>query len=72
MSEASNSLLEQSGFELPVPRAVRERCRNDKPRSRSDGAMVGVGRPSVSAPFTVGPGVQIPFAPAASLRTIGS
>ena len=33
--------------------------------------MVGVGRPSVSAPFTVGLGVRIPFAPAASLRTIG-
>ena len=27
-------------------------------------AMVGAGRPSVSAPFTVGPGVRIPFAPA--------
>ena len=24
-------------------------------------AMVGAGRPSVSAPFTVGPGVRIPF-----------
>jgi hypothetical protein len=33
-------------------------------------AMVGAGRPSVSAPFTVGPGVRIPFAPAVSrLRT---
>jgi ABC-type transport system substrate-binding protein len=29
-------------------------------------AMVGAGRPSVSAPFTVGPGVPIPFAPAES------
>ena len=27
---APNSPLEQRGFELPVPRAVEERCRNDK------------------------------------------
>src|SRR5271163_4604056 len=32
---ASDSPLEQSGFELPVPRAVEERCRNDKLRSRA-------------------------------------
>ena len=48
-------LLEQRGFELPVPRAVEERCRNDKVRSLAM-AMVGAGRPSVSAPFTMGPG----------------
>ena len=33
--------------------------------------MVGVGRPSVSAPFTVGLGVRIPFAPAESQQTFG-
>src|SRR6201993_117269 len=27
---AHDSSLEQRGFELPVPRAVKERCRNDK------------------------------------------
>ena len=36
-----------------------------------DGAMVGVGRPSVSAPFTVGPAVQILLPPARSLQTFG-
>ena len=56
---APDSPLEQRGFELPVPRAVEERCRNDKVRSRAM-AIVGAGRPSVSAPFTVGPGVRIP------------
>ncbi len=32
---AHDSPLEQSGFELPVQRAVEERCRNDKLRSRA-------------------------------------
>jgi hypothetical protein len=31
----ADSPLEQSGFEPPVPRAVEERCRNDKLRSRA-------------------------------------
>ena len=42
---SSNSPLEENGFELQVPRAVEERCRNDKLRLSSEGAMVGVGRP---------------------------
>jgi hypothetical protein len=32
---APDSPLEGSGFELPVPRALEERCRNDKLRSRA-------------------------------------
>ena len=33
--EFADSPLEERGFELPVPRAVEERCRNDKLRSRA-------------------------------------
>jgi hypothetical protein len=61
----ADSALEQSGFELSVPRAVEEMPERYAALS-GDGAMVGVGPPSVSAPFTVGPGVRIPFAPAKS------
>ena len=57
-------LLEQRGFELLVPRVAEERWRTDKLRSRVM-AVVGTG-PPMSAPFTVGPGVRIPFAPARS------
>jgi hypothetical protein len=52
--EFADSPLEQSGFELPVPRAVEAAL-------SGDGAMVGVGRPSVSAPFTVGPEFESPL-----------
>jgi hypothetical protein len=35
LTAETDSPLEQSGFELPVPRAVEERCRDDKLRSRA-------------------------------------
>ena len=57
-------LLEQRGFELLVPRVAEERWRTDKLRSRVM-AVVGAG-PPMSAPFTVGLVVRIPFAPAES------
>ena len=46
----ADSPLEQSGFEPPVPRAVEERCRNDKLRSR---AMVRWCDGWCGAPFLV-------------------
>ena len=42
------------------PTCCRRDSWNDKVRSRAM-ARVGAGRPSVSAPFTVGPGVRIPL-----------
>jgi hypothetical protein len=57
--------------DLGVPRVAEERWRTDKPRSRVM-AVVGAG-PPMSAPFTVGLVVRIPFAPAQSLvRTFPS
>src|SRR5271155_5565779 len=67
---AQDSLLEQRGFELRVPRVVKERCRRDQLRSRAM-AMVGEGCPLMSALFTVGPGVRIHFPPPESLQTLG-
>ena len=67
---APDSMLEQRGFELLVPRVAEKRWRTDKLRSCVM-AVVGAG-PPMSAPFTVGLVVRIPFAPAESLRTIGS
>ena len=60
----TDSPLEQRGFELLVPRVAEERWRTDKLRSRVV-AVVGAG-PPMSAPFTVGLVVRIPFAPAES------
>lgn len=51
---APDSLLEQAGFELMVPRVAGERCRKDKLPSRAM-ALVGARRGSMSAPFMAGP-----------------
>jgi hypothetical protein len=69
MRFAEDSPPEQRGFELLVPRVAEERWRTDKLRSCVM-AVVGAG-PPMSAPFTVGLVVRIPFAPAASLQTFG-